>query len=470
MRTLLLLSVPAALGASLVGAARGGLHVNARAHVTACSHADEASYLQSLSAAPLPRGFRVGTSGFTFSPAELDDAARATMNLTVIALDEPTSEYAAVFTRNRFPGAPVKVGRARLAAGAPLQAVVVNNKISNVCAEGGVEASEQVCAAAASALGFDAGGSAILPMSTGVIGWRLPVDEMISAMPAAAAALQSGSALPAAKSIMTTDRFPKLRSVEACGGSLVGFAKGAGMIEPDMATMLAFVLTDVAVPRDELQKMLRRAADISFNACSVDADQSTSDSLVCLSSGVVGGEGGASTDLSEFEAALTGLCDKLAQDIVRNGEGTTHVIRVAVSGAPDVELARGVGKAVVNSPLFKSAVAGNDPNVGRLVATVGSYLGRAAPDLPLDGCAMTMGGRVIFERGAFKIDAEAEDFVHAHLCDAVLSGADGASLPYPPHERCVEIGVDLGAGSASLTVHGSDLTHEYVSINADYRS
>ena len=239
------------------------------------------------------------------------------------------------------------------------------------------------------------------------------------------------------------------------------------MIEPDMATMLAFVLTDVDVPREALQAMLSKAADSSFNACSVDADQSTSDSLVCLSSGAVvpSAEG-----LADFERALTQLCEALATDVVRNGEGTRHVIRVAVSGAPDVDLARGVGKAVVNSPLFKSAVAGNDPNVGRLVSAVGSYLGRAAPNLPLDGCVMRMGGRVIFEQGAFVIDGTAEDFLHAHLKGAQLTGVDGESLPYPPHQRCVEISIDLGAGPAGLTVHGSDLTDEYVSINADYRS
>ena len=138
--------------------------------------------------------------------------------------------------------------------------------------------------------------------------------------------------------------------------------------------------------------------------------------------------------------------------------------------APTVELARSVGKAVVNSPLFKSAVAGNDPNVGRLVSAVGSYLGRAAPELPLEGCTMRMGGRVIFEQRAFQLDGATEDALHQHLLDGRLTDPDGSSLPYPPHERCVEIEVDLGAGSAECTVHGSDLTHEYVSINADYRS
>ena len=247
---------------------------------------EEAAYLAQLQVHELPQGFRVGVTGFEFSPVELQDST-AVMNLTLIALDTPTDDWAAVFTRNRFPGAPIKVGRQRLAAGGPLQAVVVNNKISNVCSAGdGVADSEAVCAQVAEALSLPGGGEAVLPMSTGVIGWRLPVEHMSAALPAAVAALTTGSALPAARSIMTTDRFPKLRSVSACGGRLVGFAKGAGMIEPNMATMLAFVLTDVPMPRDALQPMLRRAADASFNSASVDADQSTSDTLLCLSSGV----------------------------------------------------------------------------------------------------------------------------------------------------------------------------------------
>lgn len=432
----------------------------------------EAAYISSLEPHTLPEGFRCGVCGFQFSPAELGGTSTAIMNLTLLALDEPTEDWAAVFTRNRFPGAPVKVGRARLAGGSALQAVVVNNKISNVCAaDDGVAASERVCAGVASELELSGGASAVLPLSTGVIGWRLPTAEMEAALPLASAALSRGSALPAARSIMTTDRFPKLRVVSACGGTLVGFAKGAGMIEPDMATMLAFVLTDVAVPREALRPMLRRAAEGSFNAASVDADQSTSDSLVCLSSGAALGKPRLDArGLQDFETALCGLCAALAEDVVRNGEGTTHVIRVAVSGAPSADLAKGVGKAVVNSPLFKSAVAGDDPNVGRLVSAVGSYLGRAAPSLDLTECRMAMGGRTIFAHGEFAIDARAEDELHEHLRAASLAADDGTSLPYPPHERCVEISIELGAGEHACTVHGSDLTHEYVSINADYRS
>jgi glutamate N-acetyltransferase/amino-acid N-acetyltransferase len=512
------------------------------ARVDCCTFDDESSYLSSLEGLALPDGFRVGTAGFEFAPAELGGASTASMKLTLIALDEPTSAYAAVFTRNRFPGAPVRVGRARLAAGEPLQAVVVNNKISNVCAAGGgVDDAEEVCTAAARALDLAGGASAVLPLSTGVIGWRLPVAEMVEALPAAAAQLGSGTALAAATSIMTTDRYPKLRVATACGGSLVGFAKGAGMIEPDMATMLAVSPplqllrtfarrhsntplrrplvarphTPPASPRAcavcahrrehrpgrppadartrsirLLQRVLGHGSHsaqipMAFRAqrpqtawhcthcrCSVDADQSTSDSLVCLSSATA--NDGALVDdaaaLAAFEAALTSLCSELAQDVVRNGEGTRHVMRVGVTNAPDTELARGVGKAVVNSPLFKAAVAGDDPNVGRLVAAVGSYLGRAAPDLPLDGCTISIGGRELFAEGAFRLDADAEAAVHAHLVQAGLAPPGAAALPYPPHQRCVEVCIDLGAGDAQLTVHGSDLTNEYVAINADYRS
>ena len=160
----------------------------------------------------------------------------------------------------------------------------MNNKISNVCSEGsGVGDAEAVCDAAAASLGLK-GGDAVLPCSTGVIGWRLPLDSMVFAMPELAESLQGDSLLPAARAIMTTDRYPKLRAQPAAGGRVCGIAKGAGMIEPNMATMLAFVLTDVAIPRGEMQRMLRAAADASFNCMSVDADQSTSDTLVCVSS------------------------------------------------------------------------------------------------------------------------------------------------------------------------------------------
>ncbi|KAL1500463.1 hypothetical protein AB1Y20_013120 [Prymnesium parvum] len=416
----------------------------------------------------LPEGFRVGVHGFKFTPKEAD--MQAVMNITLIALDRPTSSFAGVFTRNSFCGAPVTVGKKRIEHSAAIQAVVINNKISNVCAAGdGVQSSEDLCAAVASALELEGGADAVIPCSTGVIGWALPVEKMVEALPATAAKLQADSVVPAAYGIMTTDRFPKLRTYPACGGRLVGIAKGAGMIEPNMATMLSFILTDVDVPKHELQAMLRRVVDVSFNCVSVDADQSTSDTMLCLSSAVKPLPPGEAA-LAEFEAALTALATDLAEDIVRNGEGTSHVIRVHVSGAPSSELARGVGKAVVNSNLFKTAVAGNDPNVGRLVAAVGSYLGKVAPELDVTGCRMSLGGQLIFHRGKFDLDPTMEKSLSAHMSEAILTGSNGESLKYPRHQRCVEVGIEMGLGDCECTVFGSDMTTEYVEINADYRS
>lgn len=263
------------------GAARAGT-------VVGRAYSSEGEYEAALSAeSGLPEGFRVGTTGFLFSPIEAAKGTTAKMNITVIVADKPSSSWAAVLTRNAFCGAPIKVGRARIAAGAPLQALVINNKISNVCSgRDGVTDSEELCAAVATALGLPGGAQSVIPASTGVIGWSLPVGPMAEALPAALASLQRETLFPAARAIMTTDRYPKLRRASACGGSIVGIAKGAGMIEPNMATMLCFILTDVDVPRAELQRILSGAADRSFNCMSIDGDQSTSDTLVVLSSQV----------------------------------------------------------------------------------------------------------------------------------------------------------------------------------------
>ncbi|HMA95333.1 MAG TPA: bifunctional ornithine acetyltransferase/N-acetylglutamate synthase, partial [Polyangiaceae bacterium] len=203
------------------------------------------------SQAALPRGFRVGTSRFEFEPFEVKK--RATMTLTLIALDRPTPDFAALFTKNAFPGAPVILGRRCLGAPA-LGAILVNNKISNVCAPGGVETSERLCKELAPLLGISS--TAVLPSSTGVIGWRLPVELMIGAFPQLVSNLSDHSIFPAAEGIVTTDLYPKVRRVDLDGGCIVGIAKGAGMIEPNLATMLVYILTDLAVPRATLRDML----------------------------------------------------------------------------------------------------------------------------------------------------------------------------------------------------------------------
>ncbi|MBM3866105.1 MAG: arginine biosynthesis protein ArgJ [Verrucomicrobia bacterium] len=435
---------------------------------TQLSFADRAAHRAWLEAqSALPAGFRVGRASFDFTPREAPKPAR--MNLTLITLDQPTPAFAALFTRNAFPGAPVIVGRARLAEPA-LGAVVINNKISNVCAPDGVATAERVCAAAAAQLGLSP--RQVLPSSTGVIGWALPEETMIAALPAAVATLAPGSVLPAAEGIVTTDLYPKVRRAELGGGSIVGIAKGAGMIEPNLATMLVYLLTDIAVPRAELRQMLARAADASFNAISIDSDTSTSDTVVALSSGRV-----PFTDWGAFERALHQVCRDLAEDVVRNGEGVRHVLRVTVRDAASLTLARALGKAVVNGPLFKCAVAGNDPNVGRLIQAIGKHVGAHAPGTDLSGLRASLGGIEIFSGGVFRLNPEKEAALVAHLRGAELYAsrpkADGvfsAPIDFPPHERAVELEISIGNGAASATVLGGDLTHEYVSENADYRS
>jgi glutamate N-acetyltransferase/amino-acid N-acetyltransferase len=417
--------------------------------------------------ATLPAGFRVGTTRFDFVPREAPKPAK--MTLTLIALDQPSPDFAAVFTKNAFPGAPVIVGRRRLAEPA-LGAILINNKISNVCAPGGVETSERVCAETARLLGLSP--AQILPSSTGVIGWSLPADAIIASLPKAVASLAPGSILPAAEGIVTTDLYPKIRCASVGAGRIVGIAKGAGMIEPNLATMLVYLLTDLAVPRDTLRALLARVVEPSFNSISIDSDTSTSDTVVALSSGRV-----PCPDLAAFEAALAGVCRDLAEDVVRNGEGVRHVLRIQVSGAPSFSLARTLGKAIANAPLFKCAIAGNDPNVGRLVQAIGKHVGTHMPGLDLSRLRARIGGIEIFSGGAFQLNPDKEQALVAHLRQAELYASkasdDGTFSPpihFPPHERCVEIEVELGTGDASATVFGADLTHEYVSENADYRS
>ena len=434
--------------------------------LTFTAHEQHRAWLASQGA--LPRGFRVGTTRFEFVPAAVRKPAR--MTVTMIALDRPTTAFAGLFTRNACPGAPVLIGRKRMEE-ATLGAVVINNKISNVCAPAGEAASLAVCAGAARLLALEP--QQILPCSTGVIGWRLPVDALLAALPQAAAALQGTSILPAADGIITTDLYAKIRRAELAGGSIVAIAKGAGMIEPNLATMLVYLLTDLDVPREVLRESLARAVAATFNRMSIDSDTSTSDTVVALSSRAV-----PCPDHAAFDAALERVCGDICEDIVRNGEGVHHVIKVTVSGASDLGLATGVGKAIVNSPLFQCAVCGNDPNVGRLVMAVGKQVGATRPGLDLGRMRLTMGGHLLFSDGVFRLDPDVERHLVAHLSAAEMytstPPADGVTFVpphrFPPHERAVEIGVELGLGAIGCTILGADRSHEYISENADYRS
>ncbi|MDR2430206.1 MAG: bifunctional ornithine acetyltransferase/N-acetylglutamate synthase [Puniceicoccales bacterium] len=415
--------------------------------------------------AALPNGFKTGVTRFNFTPAEAPKPAA--MTLTLITLDKPTPDFAAVFTQNAFPGAPVIIGRRRLAE-PTLGAILVNNKISNVCAPGGIATAERICAATAARLHMAP--AQILPSSTGVIGWSLPEADMLAALPRAIAALDGAGILPAAEGIMTTDLYPKIRRAKASGGTIVAIGKGAGMIEPNMATLLVYILTDLAIPRNTLRETLSRTVATTFNTISIDSDTSTSDSIVALSSGHI-----PCADTTAFETALEQVCRELAGDIVRNGEGVRHVIRVHIKGAPDATAARALGKAIVNAPLFKCAIAGNDPNVGRLIQAIGKHAG--THPIPTARLRASIGGIEIFANGTFQLNPAKETALADCLRAAELypsapdtNGFFAPPIKFPPHERCVEIEIALDSGHASATVLGADLTHEYVSENADYRS
>lgn len=434
---------------------------------TAQDEATWAARIEQL--AILPQGFKCGTASLTFRPRELPDS-EAQMNLGAIVLDEPTDLVAGVYTKNRLCGAPVTVGREILARDRPrVQAILANNKVSNVRPGPGlgVSCSSTIGEAAKTALGLHADAT-VVPASTGVIGWALPVTEMVEA--AETLKVFEGSADRVATAMMTTDRYAKAARADLPNGaSLVGLVKGAGMIEPNMGTMLCFLVTDACIGREAMQACLEKCVKGTLGSVGVDGDESTSDMCVLISSGVI--EGVSEDDL---EVALGDVLAQLAHHIVRNGEGTNHVLRVAVRGDRDEESARQLGRALVNGPLLKCAVAGDDPNVGRIVGKVGQILGaRGDPDL-LDedsACVVKLGGEIIFERGHFCLDSGKEQRLSDHMKSARL-GTDLENAPKCPlHSLCVEIDVDLGGDPSILSVVlGSDLTHGYVSENADYRS
>jgi glutamate N-acetyltransferase/amino-acid N-acetyltransferase len=305
-------------------------------------------------------------------------------------------------------------------------------------------------------------GEMFLAASTGIIGWQLPVKEMSAALPALVGQAVGGSILPMARAIMTTDAFPKVRRAAAGAGSIVGIAKGAGMIEPNMATLLCFLCTDVAVPRERLREDLAWCVERTLNRLSIDGDQSTSDTAILLSSGMKG-----PADPEEFRAALLEVLAGLAFDIVRNAEGIGHAIRVRVERALDEATALGVARAVVNSPLVKTAVFGNDPNVGRIVSAIGDYMGNAGGMLATGRTIVRMGGEVIFSEGCFRLDADKE----LRLCEYLRGRAlDTKRVPWPQHDRTVDIEITLDGASPGVEILGSDLSYDYVRENADYRS
>ncbi len=374
------------------------------------------------------------------------------LDLALLASDGPAS-VAGVFTRSTVVGAPVELCRERVRAGRA-RAVVVNSGISNVAmgARGRRDA-RAMAALAARALG--ANPREVLVASTGVIGEPLPMARLRRGIPAAARALAPSGLPRAARAIMTTDTFPKLAStrVRIAGRevTVAGIAKGAGMIEPDMATMLAFLLTDADVAAVLLRRVLREAADASFNRVSVDGETSTSDTVLLLANGAAGHaplRSPRTADAARFQSAVTEVATALARDLARDGEGATKLVDVRVRGARSAAQAERAARRIANSLLVKTALFGGDANWGRILQTVGA--GRV--DLVLGRTRVRLGGVTVFQRGASTGPAARRRAT--------------ARLAAPE----VAIEVDLGAGRAAAQVWTCDLSYDYVRINAEYTS
>ncbi|HBA60040.1 MAG TPA: bifunctional glutamate N-acetyltransferase/amino-acid acetyltransferase ArgJ [Elusimicrobia bacterium] len=388
--------------------------------------------------------------GFRFSLATAGIKASGKPDLA-LAEAPAGAAAAATFTLNRMAAAPVLAGKENLKAGrGSLRAVIVNSGNAN-CGTGapGLRAAKDTCAALARELGTTA--YSVLPSSTGIIGVPLPVGKILSAIPALAAGLAGGEkALRAfGRGIMTTDLKPKLASASFKVGtatvSMTGVAKGSGMIHPNMATMLAYIFCDVAGCAAELQARLKAAVEVSFNAISVDGDTSTNDTVLLLASGASGVKLSAPGAAARFDEALRGVCASLAEQIVRDGEGAGHLVRLHIEGARSAAEGRLAARAIANSPLVKTSWAGCDPNWGRLFSSLGNT---GIPVNP-DKVSIAIGPHRVFEKGR----AKAFDRKAAH-----------AVLKRPEYV----ITVGLGLGSASADFLTCDLTHEYISINAEY--
>ncbi len=371
----------------------------------------------------------------------------------VLAEFAPATTVAGVFTRNRCPGAPVDWCRAALKSGRARMLVVNAGNANVFTGRAGAEATRATAEAAAALTGCKP--REVFLASTGVIGETLPHDRLTAALPALHAALSEEGWEDAARGIMTTDTFPKAATrVASIGGTevrITGIAKGSGMIAPDMATMLCFVFTDARIPAPALQAMLGKWVEASFNRTTVDSDTSTSDTVLVFATGAarhprVPAEGGPL--LRGFRAALDAVLLDLALQVVRDGEGAQKLVRIDVAGAVTARSAKRVAMAIANSPLVKTAIAGEDANWGRIVMAVG----KAGEPADSDRLSVAVGGVWMAREGG------------------VVAGYDEAPVVAHMKGREIEIAVDLGLGRGKATAWTCDLTHGYIDINGSYRS
>ena len=371
----------------------------------------------------------------------------------MLAVFERPATVAGVFTKSSTAGAPVRWCRKHLPKGRA-RALIVNSGNANVyTGKAGDDAVETAARAVAGLVGGKAG--EVFIASTGVIGQPLPIEKIVRELPNVHKRLKPGAFADAAVAIMTTDTYPKGASVmtEIAGTpvTITGMAKGSGMIAPDMATMLAYIFTDAAIPAGVLQAMLASSADRSFNAITVDSDTSTSDTLQLFATGAVKHKKVAALSdphLRAFRKALDGVCLDLAHQVVKDGEGAQKFVEIRVQGAKSARAARTIGLAIANSPLVKTAIAGGDANWGRIVMAVGKS-GQEIAETSLD---ITVGGHAVAVSGA------------------PPEGYDEAPVARHMAGREIVIVVDVGVGRGKATVWTCDLTRGYIDINADYRS
>ena len=393
-------------------------------------------------------------SGLRIGVVEVGIRKAGRKDLTLFLLDADAS-VGAVFTSNRFCAAPVQICQTHLASGAAIRALLINTGNANAgTGADGLARARSTCDALAQRLGIDA--AQVLPFSTGVIMEPLPAERIIAGLDAAIAAAKEDHWLAAAQGIMTTDTVPKAFGtqvmIEGKTVSVTGISKGAGMIRPNMATMLGYIATDACVVPALLQPLAKALAQASFNRITVDGDTSTNDSLVLVATNKAAHAPISALDSPEGQALYQGLLKvalQLAQAIVRDGEGATKFITVQVDGGASTEECALVAYAIAHSPLVKTAFFASDPNLGRILAAVG-YAGIA--DLDTDGIELYLDDVHVATRGGR---------------NPAYREADGQRVM---KQREILVRVGLGRGQASHTVWTCDLSHEYVSINADYRS
>ena len=395
-------------------------------------------------------GVRLGTA-----EAGIRKANRRDLTLITLA---PGSRAAGVFTQNRFCAAPVQVCQRHLAIGSDIRALVINTGIANAATgEPGLQAAMATCGAVAELIACE--DRQVLPFSTGVILEHLPTERLISALPAAQMDLRVDGWHAAAHAIMTTDTIAKAASRRISLGdktvTITGMSKGAGMIRPNMATMLGFVATDAGLPAALLQKLAKDAADVSFNCITVDGDTSTNDSFVVVATGASGVhiDTENSPHWQVIRDAVIAVAQELAQAIVRDGEGATKFISVSVGAGNTPSECRAVAYAIAHSPLVKTAFFASDPNLGRILAAIG-YAGIS--DLDADQVRVWLGSA-----GEEVLVAEAGGRAASYV------EADGTRIMKAAE---IIVRVDLGRGSANATVWTCDFSYDYVKINADYRS